>query len=314
MVIATPVPVRIQVGATPLPVHAIVGPSPISVHNADQADWWLAYGIPLGTLAASLLAALFAGLALRYIGEQIRIANKQTRIATEALTATQDSVTLAKQDLEATLAGLDATQRALQVTVDQAEKADRERAKAPILFLRINGAEEVVKSSANRPRTLEISVGNRGTRPAEDCSITLYLPASFRDPDDVEREQREAAMRNPLSYALSADIYDTVRPVDAKRVYLRKPKISQDFPNTRLHQISRTAGEQIVHGVPVLAFKVGVWMPEGRHELRWKIVSEGVTFPSEGTLGSIIILARNRGDRSITQKGVSRQRYNPPTQ
>lgn len=294
----TPPPLHLQLGPTPLPVRAVVGATPLPVHNADKADWWLTYGIPVGSLVASLAAATFAGLALRYIGKQIRIANAQTGLATEALTATKDSVVLARQDLDATLKSLDATKKALDITIDQAQKADAERAKRPDLVASLDYETEVIRIPAKKRVTFYARVHNHGSRAAEDCILRMYFPQEVRDPYDVEREERAAEQERRRRNPGPMNIWTgTELPV------LRTPLIARGERATDLGELQTVDGlgivyvieddarRRVVRTVPLVLFFVDVWVPEGEHTVQWEIEAEGIRFPEGRAYGEIKLVA-----------------------
>ena len=296
----TPPPVHLQLGPTPLPVRAIIGPTPLPIYNADKPDWWLTNGIPVGSLVAALAAAIFAGLALRFIGEQIKIANKQTGVAIDALTATKDSVVLARHDLDATLQSLEATKKALDITIDQAQKADAERAKRPVLVASLEYEAEELHIPSEERVTVYARVHNEGSRAAEDCILRMYFPKEFRDPYDVEREERgaeqERKRRNPgpfgymSSFMMDPPILRPARIVRGERATdLEGLQTVNGLGD--VYVIEDDARRPVVLTVPVVLFFVDVWVPEGEHIVYWEIEAEGMHFPEERHYGRIKVVA-----------------------
>ena len=294
----TPLPVRAIVGATPLPVKAIVGATPLPVHNADKADWGLTYGIPVGSLVASLAAATFAGLALRYIGKQIRIANTQTALATDALTATTDSVALARQDLDATLQSLDATKKALDITIDQAQKADALRAQRPNLMASLDYEIDEVRIPPNERVTIYARVHNEGSRAAEDCILRMYFPQAFRDPYDVQLEERAAERERRRRNPGAMDMWLGSEPPILRPARIVRGERASDLDELQtvdglgdVYVIEDDARRPVVRSVPVVLFFVDVWVPEGEHTVHWEIEAEGIRFPEGRPYGKIKVLA-----------------------
>ena len=88
---------------------------------APQSPAWLVYDVPVVSSLFAFIAALFAVLSWLRMASQIDLAKRQI--------AQQDkAIDLAIKDFDATLAALSITKR-------QADLADEERARSPILSL-----------------------------------------------------------------------------------------------------------------------------------------------------------------------------------
>jgi hypothetical protein len=153
------------------PVHVYtlhIGPTPlpVSIIGAEKPDPFFTYTLPSVSIVVAALAALFAGLALRYIGKQINIANDQTALAREG-------IAWAKKDFDKTV-------EALEIAHKQASLADAERAKKPELRILFNDnfGDTNVRSNENNMHVIHIE--NIGDRAAEDAEVTLLIPGSWR--------------------------------------------------------------------------------------------------------------------------------------
>jgi hypothetical protein len=219
--------------ATPIPVRPI----------GDNPDPIFTYWVPSAALLVSVLGALFAGLALKYIVKQIELANKQTAVANDALTLTKQSLDLAQRDYDATLKSLSlATQQAAQFTT--------ERGLTPNLVASVNGEHHRLALVSGQPQTLRVFVENYGQRTAEDCTVEIYCPASWRNADD------RVAGLDDKSRLLT-------RPV-------RIPGLAKE-----VRCASSRAGEWLPLSVEVFVFKVHVYADAGFHQIHWRIDSEG---------------------------------------
>jgi hypothetical protein len=226
----------------------------------------LTYGVPLGTLAASLFAAFFAGLALIYIGKQIEIAAKQTKIATDALRATQESVELATQELKL----VEEQRRIMERQTTILERQDALLNERASLWLAFPDGKQMhtIGKWGNVPAyfDLPLMIGNKGERSyVGSLNVELYLRA------DAE-----------------------ARVLDMTKSGFASGTDTLSHGGERVVQFFATRDVVCVPGKPhMLNLQVGFPAPDtagSAFRIIWRIVSPEGTFPGDSDLGELVIL------------------------
>ncbi len=256
-------------------------PIPVPAHAmADNA--FFGVFLPVVGAAAAIIAAIAGYLSFRLIKLQLDRADKQIELANKGIALANDQIALGNKQIQLAEQQVTLVIQDLTITREQAELANEERARKPLLVVTFRGGliERYIRGGHAREALQQITLSfrchNRGDKEADSYVVFLFFPTALR----FRRDYVEVGEESP-PFNVSGHEY--------KRRRMAPPELPDYFGD------SIRVDEQLLPGLNHTAGIAWMFAPRGVYTLYYQVRTAGRICPDQG-FGALTLYVGARDD------------------